>query len=233
MTATTPRFTTLPLKDPARLLEALQGDVDPAELRFASKAHYNKKTGCGISVASHLLQNIVLNTDESNADLYLRCCKRLLELDAPLADFNGEGVEYALTGWLGVGDEKGRERMFELADLYISAGAFDVNGTLPGVRQNRQAAGMLDFQPTGHKVLAVSIFLVNPKAVRYLLERGASLELGEVYPGEPAMTAMELAIDEGNSEIQAVVAEFTMKRRLAGTDTPINSPAPMRRRLSL
>lgn len=226
-----PRATNLPLKDPVRLLEALQGDVDPSELLCAFES-YAKDTGRCRSVATYLLQGIVANGDDAAADAYLACCKRMFELDAPFTDMEGEGVEYTFSSWLGVGNARSVERMNEVADLYFAASAFDVNRALPGERLARNPSDRIDFSPHGHKPLSVAIFLANPRAVRYLLERGASLELGNVYPGEPPMTAMELAIEEGYSEIQTVIAEFTMRRRLACTDTPTKAPTT-RRRLSL
>lgn len=231
MTPVRPRATSLPLKDPVRLLDALQGDVDPSELLCAFES-YAKGTGRFRSVATYLLQGIVANGDDEAADVYLACCKRMFELDAPFTDMEGEGVEYTFSSWLGVGNARSVERMNEVADLYITAGAFEVNRELPGVREPRKPNDRIDFSPHGHKPLSVAIFLANPRAVRYLLERGASLDLGEVYPGEPPMTAMELAIEEGYSEIQAVIAEFVMSRRLGSADTPDKAPTT-RRRLSL
>lgn len=215
MTHTSVLRTTLPVDDPKALLQSLQGQVDPKEL-----VQVDSTTR---SVHAHVLSWFLTAAGDEEAQRLRDCCLRLIELNAPMTDKYGNGAGAQFCGYPWPTDREQADQVAGLADVYRSTGWWDLEQPLDGEVLTRAARSDLDGDNyDGLKPLAAAIFGSNPELVRFLCERGASLELGVTFAGEPPVHAIDLALEEHEGEIHATLAETAMKRRLAGS--PAGAP---------
>lgn len=207
--------TSLPVDDPRALLDALLGEVDPKELvRIGLTTR---------SVHAHVLSWFLTVSSDEEARLLRDCCLRLIELKAPMTDTYGNGAAAQFCDYPWPTDRDQIDQVAGLADAYRDAGWWDLEQPLDGEVLTRAARADLDGDNyDGLKPLAAATFGSNPELVRFLCERGASLELGVAFAGEPPVHAIDLALEEHEGEIHAVLVEVAMKRRLVAS--PPNAP---------
>lgn len=232
-----PTLTSLPLDDPHRLLEELKKPVAPEQLDAVDGVRVEGQPSLYKSVHAHVLQAFLFADSNESADAYFVCCERLIELRAPITDLYGLGAVAQFTGCPWPIDPAQLQQFSELADKYVAAGMMELDAQMAGnplSRAERKTAdgGWAD----GLKPLAAAVFNENAPLVSYLLARGVSLDLGTVYPGEAPMTALQLADEERNGEIKALIAENILQSQLAGTElATVSTPndRAVRRRHSL
>jgi hypothetical protein len=220
-----PVKTTLPVDDPQALLEALKGAVDPAQLDCADQVRMQPE-GNYRSVHAHALSWFLCPSNDAEAQSLYDCCLRLIELKAPITDAYGDGPAAQFCGYPWPDTPDQFRQVAKLADVYVAAGQFELDAPAPGTPLTRQARSELDgCNQLGLKPLSCAIFESNTPLARYLVQRGVSLELGVVFTGEPAMNAVDLAVEEREGEIHSVVVEAAITRRMAA-QTPVNLVAP-------
>ena len=228
-----PQRTSLLVDNVTLLLATLQGDVDPEELLCVDQV---RVADSWRSVHAHVLSWFLCAADQAEADNLFACCKRLIELNAPLTDAYGNGAAAQFTGYPWPLDADQVAQVRELADAYVDAGVWDLDKPMDGdvlTRAERRELDGANYE--GLKPLASAIFESNPPLAKYLCDRGASLDLGIVFAGEPACAAIDLALEEGEGEIHAILAEAAMNRFLeSGVNLfdpePIEAAAPPRQR---
>lgn len=238
-TAEMPATTTLRIDFPDQLLRDLQGTVDPADLLAVDGIRNPPNPGWYRSVHAHVLGAFMTAFSYEEAQVYFQCCERLIELHAPITDIWGPGAAAQFAGYPWPQDERNSAQTERLASLYVKAGLLlpnePIEGGAPLTRSERAEA--LSDSHVGLKPLAAAIFMEDEPLTRFLLAHGASQDLGTVYAGEPPMTAMQLATEEGAGAIHALLVEDQLKRGLAQVAAPTPSqasePAPRRRRMSV
>lgn len=236
-TASSPtlRRTTLPIDQPAELLVALQSEVDPAELLSADGVRNGEDGEWFRSVHTHVLSWYLCASSAEEARLLFQCCERLIALNAPITDVSGPGAASQFGGYPWPLDAEREAETVRLADLYLAAGLLELEapnpGGIPWTRRERADAD--GDSHIGLKPLAVAIFMEDMPFARYLLARGASQDLGVVYAGEPPMTALAHAAEQGAGAIHALLAEDQLKRALAARRAPVSEPSPRRRRMAV
>lgn len=212
--------TSLPVDDPQALWHALQGQVDPKEL---VRIDFTRR-----SVHAHVLSWFMTAFSDEDARLLYDCCLRLIELKAPMTDAYGDGAAAQFCGYPWPTVREQVEQVADLADAYRAAGCWDLEQTLEGEVLTRTTRIALDGDNyEGLKPLAAAIFGSNPELARFLCDRGASLELGVTFAGEPPMHSIDLALAEHEREVHAILVETAMKRRLAA-EPSVNSSAARR-----
>ena len=228
-----PTKTTLPIDDPERLLAALQGEVDPAQLLRVDKVQL-QPNGSYRSVHAHVLSRFLTGSDlyaadDAEAQHLYGCCLRLIELRAPMTDAYGDGAlsQFCAYPWPLIPYQI--RLVSDLADVYVRAGQLELGTPMPGQPLDRQARYALNgSNQEGLVPLAIAILESNPPLARYLVDRGVSLKLGVVYAGETAVSAIDLAREMGEAAIHACLVESMLRQRLA-EDPPVESPRKPRR----
>ncbi|MFK4706090.1 hypothetical protein ABIC83_002929 [Roseateles asaccharophilus] len=218
--------TKLPKDDPKALLAALQDTVDPKALEVVSRfrpagaSHYQ-------SVHSHILDGFMNDVNEETE----ACCRRLLELKAPITSYFDLGAEASFFGYSWPTEATALQRVTSLCDHYVAAGAVDLNWRKSGAVKARAEWTDLSWEHfSGLNSLAAAIVMDNEALVRYLVERSVSTNIGLVYSDQPPFEAVDLAADLGRGEICAYLATRSMEEHLASAlrlresvPTPANS----------
>lgn len=225
-----PHPTELPVDDPHQLLDALKKQVLPCQLEAVDGVRVEGRPENYRSVHSQALTSVFFADSNEAATAYVECCERLIELNAPITDVYGNGAAAQFTGIPWPFQQAHLTQVIELADKYLAAGLLDLHSNMPGTPLTRAERKDGDGSSLeGLKPLAAAIFQEDAPLVSYLLSRGATLDLGVVYPGEPPMTAMQLADEEPNGEIKALIAERYLKDHLAEAAPASPSLRPPRR----
>ncbi|MEJ6003826.1 hypothetical protein [Paucibacter soli] len=221
------RQTTLPINDLHALERALRGHVDPDDLVSVEPIRTHPATSYR-SVHALMLSKVLTAADWESFGLAIDICERLIKLGAPITDTYGDGAKSQFCTYAWPGDEVRRTQISKLADQYVAAGLFDLEGLLDGRLPTRaQCEETLDFHIHGIKPLASAILLGNRVFVEYLLERNVDLDLGQVYSDEPPVSAVSLALAHGMAEIHALAAANSMQRQLASVTSALSSEIEM------
>lgn len=209
------RKTRLSMTCPTDLLLQLGGHVDPADLACVDP-DFQMADGSFRTVHMHTLCKFVsASASKGEAVTLLACCKRLIELGAPVPDAPGDGVAVQLSSHQWSMREPTPDLMAELADCYIGAGLWDIEKPTSGQMVSREDLYKIKgVYSKGVKPLASALIVGNVHLVRFLCERGASLELGEVFAGAAPMNAVDLATELGGCEALAIVAATAMQRHI-------------------
>lgn len=217
------RVTTLPVDDYDGLLEALKGDVDPEDLRCVDQVRMQPE-GSNRSVHAMALSHFMCANSDDEANKLEACCHLLVAKDAPLTDAYGDGAAAQFCGYPWPLVDSQFDQVVRLADHYVGAGLLDLNAPLGGVPLSRAERRELDGDNyEGVPPLAAAIFGDNTPLARYLLSRGASLELGHVHADDETGTnAVDLALSYKSMEVHALLVEAMMRGRL---HQAVDSPA--------
>lgn len=224
MSPVIPAATSLSLGNPARLLEQLQGDVDPANLlSTAETASENPAT-----VHYLVLRRVLTATSRDDAERLLPCLQRLVEIKAPLfADYPTPFWEHPMALFC---EYPMPPALADVMRSYLAAGLLDANTALPGELSDDFEDQNRDTWPVdGLSPLAASIDKSNPEAVRVLCEFGASFDIGPVDKGSSKRWgALEFADANRDGQCRAVLVEAMMTRQVA-VDATTSVPRVRRR----
>jgi hypothetical protein len=229
----------------------------PEDLDYSAPSSFARQLACGRFTAQlaaigaanphfKLLERYMLAQDHESRERWASNLRRVLALALPVDRTINRAALFAF-GWKPTPKLTG-ELLTELA----AAGHFDIAAPLPGELPYKPA-GLDYYDPNssvgGRTLLAEGLILQNADMVRTLLEAGAPMVAGPLYAGEAPHQAIDLARAIGNSEVEATVREFVMKRHLdslqqpaatvdAGvgsppTDSPTDTGAPRRRRMGV
>lgn len=215
MTRSLPQRTSLNLDDPHVLLTQLTDDVDPAELLQVDSTMV---AGTPRSVHSWAVYNLLWSSGSGQAMGWFKVCNRLIELKAPLTEpYHGDGVGPQLWATPWPDGNRHIALTLELVERYIAEGLFDIHRRMPGNVMPRPEPGShADLSTAGLAPLACAILSEHPTLSQFFIRKGAALDLGEVFAGEPPFDAISLALACGDQATAAVAAEALMLRHLAG-----------------
>ena len=205
------RRTRLPVQDLHKLLVALDGPIDPEDLVAVSKADESSQ-GPLRSVHAEVLSWFMCAGNDEVEDLSARCCLKLIAMSAPLTDTYGDGAAVQFCHYTWPVESIEQEPTSRLADAYVAAGLWNVDARLAGETPAGPHNG--GSFSDGRKPLASAIITGDRGLAKYVVDRGASMDLGCVYAGGPPVNAIDLALEEGQIEIRSMLIAALMKRKL-------------------
>ncbi|MFZ5529052.1 MAG: hypothetical protein ACOZE7_20575 [Pseudomonadota bacterium] len=148
-----------------------------------------------------ILHRYQLAYDPVAKQRWAACLFKLIELKAP-TDYSNFSAALMLLCM----DWEQPELTRSLAQRYLETGYIAADRPLPGVLSDpeeylRYTTGMLP--------LAAAINYRNLHGVQFLLDNGASLDVGPVVEGGPRLQALECARECGATDIEALLLRLT------------------------
>ncbi|MEJ6003824.1 hypothetical protein [Paucibacter soli] len=167
------------------------------------------------------LAQAVQAEDVTLAGAWIQVCHELVEMGEPIQSSVGKGASVQLFGFYWPSDPRRVMMTRSLAEFYLGHGLASLDDPIPGDISCRfETLDDDGFCWDGLAPMAAAISCGNVESVRFLLEKGASKQLGQVFLDRPPYEAFDLARDMGQGAVLAVLTEALMTDRLDELLTP-------------